>query len=719
MVESVLDEILWVAPESATAFALEDDAPQLAPGDRTPPVPSPIRAPANWRPDAILFVAAAAGLTLFFFSLRSVDLSSMNGLGLLSALPVGAIAGVIFVALAFMLGLVLPRAHAAGLGAVLVALVVCLDGITAFIEPAPRFPTTYQILGFVDYVSRTGHTAPGLAAYFSWPGFFGFISLVSGAAGIHSILTMLRIWPMVIDLLYLPPLFLLMRNLRFSWRAQWLGAFFFTVGNWVGQDYFSPQSFAYLLYLVFVAILANWFIDPGRSRPLPLLAGSWPVRLHRRVFGDVRSGERPPRLATTGQRAFFLALLIAIFAVSTVSHQLTPMFMIAACGGLVLARRCTAPGLPILLGVILVGYVSFAAVGYWSGHLSSVFGGVGDLGFNVSTSVSSRLAGTSPLHLLALHAKVGLGAVVLGLAGIGLLRRRRRGMDDRVLLVLVVVPIALIGVVSYGGEIALRTYLFMLPPASLLAAAAFFPHPHSAQPRTFSRVVLALCAVVLPVTFFLARYANEAYEQVPQGELAATNWVYAHDAHGVRLLWLSTAPEIDVTPQMPWAYRDLTKVAYVPSLAPRDPTRVGDLVSDLRAGGPGSYLIATQTQVAAMQQTASYPSGWGQRFERTMAATRGVRVMFSSASAVVYTLRWPAAANRQPLDAATASPAPLRFTWTQFGVVVLWVLLALIALIEFIRLWRPSARLRLLWIACAPLLLVLLGDIALRFVVLS
>ena len=38
----------------------------------------------------------------------------------------------------------------------------------------------------------------------------------------------------------------------------------FSVGNWVGQDYFSPQSFNYLLYLLFVALLLTWFAGPGR-----------------------------------------------------------------------------------------------------------------------------------------------------------------------------------------------------------------------------------------------------------------------------------------------------------------------------------------------------------------------------------------------------------------------------------------------------------------------
>ena len=52
----------------------------------------------------------------------------------------------------------------------------------------------------------------------------------------------MRFWPMIIDLLTLPAFFLLMRNLRISWRAKWLAGFLLVVGNWVGQDYFSsPQ----------------------------------------------------------------------------------------------------------------------------------------------------------------------------------------------------------------------------------------------------------------------------------------------------------------------------------------------------------------------------------------------------------------------------------------------------------------------------------------------
>ena len=75
-----------------------------------------------------------------------------------------------------------------------------------------------------------------------------------------------------------------------------------------------------------------------------------------------------------------LAVLLGIFVVSTTSHQLTPFDMIAACLGLVVVRRCTITGLPVLLAVIVTGWISFATIGFWSGHLGVLFGDLGNLG---------------------------------------------------------------------------------------------------------------------------------------------------------------------------------------------------------------------------------------------------------------------------------------------------------------------------------------------------
>ncbi len=56
----------------------------------------------------------------------------------------------------------------------------------------------------------------------------------------------------------------------------------------------------------------------------------------------------------------------------------------------------------------------------------------------------------------ALHGREALAAVIIGLAAAGALRRRRRGISDRVLLTLAAMPLLMVALQSYGGEIALR-----------------------------------------------------------------------------------------------------------------------------------------------------------------------------------------------------------------------------------------------------------------------
>jgi hypothetical protein len=434
---------------------------------------------------ALACAAFAVGLVSFLVPLRTVSLKAMDGLGLISALPIASIAGLVLMVAAFVAMLIRRRPAVVVLCLMLVAVVFCLDGVTALIEPLPRFPTAYQVSGFVNFVRLHGHVDPGLTAYFSWPGFFALIAFVTQAAGVHSLLPLLTWWPVVMDLLLLVPFLLLTRTLRISWRARWLAALLLCLGNWVGQDYFSPQSFNYLFYLVFITILLTWFSgqqEPVRAVRLAKAAIGQPVaarlrRLRAAVAGrpTLRTpGERPARQIPTAQRAILLALVIAIFVVATLSHQLTPFLMIAACLGLVLAGRCTPRLLPVLLAVIVIGWISYGAVGYWSGHLSTVFGNIGQLGGTVSASVSDRVSG-STIHQVVDKSRIGLAGLMCLLAVGGLVRRWRGGSTDRALVVLFLAPVTIVGLQSYGGEIALRVYLFALPAIVVLAACLFFP----------------------------------------------------------------------------------------------------------------------------------------------------------------------------------------------------------------------------------------------------
>ena len=608
----------------------------------------PIRWPTV--PAAAIGALGLAGFVLFFASLRHVHLSHMNGLGLLSVLPHGAVAGVIILALAFVLGIALPRPHPLGLAAGLVALVICLDGVTTFIEPQPRFPTAFQIAGFIQYISSTGHATPGLAAYFSWPGFFALVSMVTGAAGTHGLLGLMRVWPMLIDLACLPPFFLIMRNLRIPWRAQWVAGFLFTVGNWVGQDYLSPQSFNYVLYLVFLAILVNWFTQPRLSAS-PRVIVSGLTRLHRRIFGILRPGELAPRPASTGQRAFLLAVLIAIFAVSTMSHQLTPFYLVGACHGAG-ARAAEHPA---------------RAAGPVRRHPDRL-GQLRSRGLLVRPHVQhlrrlrqprrqpdqQRRRPADGQHLRPPAHAARPGRRGRGDRGNGHPRAAppqaegvRRPRPDR--------PVLHAHPLDRAAELWRRDGAADL---SLPAPGRLHPggllllrRPEGGRANWRAIPVLALCAAILPVAFILVRYGNDAFEQIPTGEVAASNWIYSHDAQGARIQWLSSSPTIDNTPEMPWSYKDINKVLYLPVQAPLHPADVSGLVRGLRSSGPGTYLIATRTQETYLEQAAGYPAGWGSHFNQLMRAEPGVRVAFTNSAATVYTV---ALAARRPPAAAAA-----------------------------------------------------------------
>ncbi|MGO8725241.1 MAG: hypothetical protein ACLQK8_00755 [Streptosporangiaceae bacterium] len=675
-----------------------------SPSGLAPPAgPAAARAEPPARQAALLMAAAVAGtagLAAFQLPLPGVRPGRINGLGLISVLPVSCLIGLGLLIVAFTLLLGLPRARPVALGAVLAATVICLDGVTARAEPQPRFPTTYQIAGYIDYISRTGHTAPALDAYFSWPGFFALIAMAAGAAGAHNLTEIMRWWPAAVDLLCLLPLFLITRSLRASWQARWYAALLLSLGNWVGQDYFSPQSLNFLLYLIFVAILLNWF---GRAQPR-----------------SPCSGEREPLPAAGRQQVVLLLVLIAIFATSVVSHQLTPFLMLAACAGLVLARRCRLTGLPVLLGVILAGWISFGTVAFWSGHLQQMFGPVGHLLANFSSGVGGRVAGHQ-LHALVPQARIGAAAVVLAMAVAGVARRLRGGVRDVAALVLLGVPFLAPAVQNYGGEIVLRTYLFALPAACILGSYLFFP-AGSAPRRAWLPVTAAgLAGLVLAGLFLVARYGNEAFEQTPPGELTAMNYLYARDSGGIRLIWLSQLPLANATPQMPWQYRDFEKVNYITAAAPADPASVRGLAAQLRQAGPASYLITTSTQEAYLEQVAGYPAGWGRRFRAAMAAAPGVRVAFADTGAVVYTMSWPPGSPRQPMPPVAVREPARGAGWTLAGMIALWLLLLALTAREVISLGVPAARwlLRPLTAVSVPLLVVLLAAIAMRFVLLS
>jgi hypothetical protein len=720
--------------------------PEGEAGTAAPAVPGTGRA-------VLLGIAAAMvlGVALFWVPLRGVEMEALDGYGLIGVLPLATLAGAAVLVLAFMATLALARPHRMLLALQIGLLIMALHGVTLALEPIARFPTAWQTAGFIEYITRNGTVSWELDARFSTPGFFAFIAFVMKAAGQNDIEPVLRWAPAVTNLLYLLPYVLILRVLRATWRAKWLAAWLFVAANWVGQDYLSPQAFAYLLYLFFVAILVNWFRHhdetsqrAGRRRTAATRERRGrPWRLYGWLFGPKDPGELPAPAVPVRERSVLLILLFVLLLVGTAAHQLTPFLMTAACAGLVLVRRCSLRGLPFIAGVVYAAWVSFMTVGYWADRKGEIFGSLGKVFTNVQQSTGGRIGdaagATQDIQLL----RILIAVSVAGLAVAGLLRRRSRGIDDRVALVLMLVPFSSFGLQNYGGEIALRIYFFMLPAACLLVAYLFFPAPFDAPavrdpkvrpwlgrlrtgPRRHVPAVAAAAAFGLLLTggFLSVRYGNERYEQVRRSDVKAFDVMLREHRGVIGMVWLS-AEDPDLTggtPVMPWSYRSWERITYTPVLADRrNPADVSQIIERMKVQGPGGFFVTTRSHEDFQVLTAGLAPDHGTRMRRALAANPEVRTVYADRDAAVYRLRRP------PPEPVPQVPPPtglgLRSSpWTPAGLIYLPVLLGVLLARELRRLRLPPDRragLRPLTVLAIPLFVSVLAVIVERFVIIQ
>ena len=345
---------------------------------RHPATPAASRSPLTGPPSAIPAAAPSAragrlswasvaalpvALLLWAISLFRVDLGQMSDLGLVSVLPVTFWLALTLLSTGFVLAVTRPAPRRGLLLAYAVSLVLVLHATPTLLYDTLRYAWAWKHVGLIDYLLRHGasdpHIGNDLAAYQDWPGFFAGNALLIKAAGLRSALSYAAWGPPFFDLLVLGPLVLIFRRFTEDQRLIWTAIWMFILGNWVGQDYFSPQAAAYFLYLVVIAITLRWF----SSSSVALAVGDWRSQA-RGVAGSLVPMRRQP-LRRAG---IVITLVVLVLAIAT-SHQLTPLMLITALTALVVFRRCSERSLPVVTIVLTVGWILLAARGFLSHEL--------------------------------------------------------------------------------------------------------------------------------------------------------------------------------------------------------------------------------------------------------------------------------------------------------------------------------------------------------------
>lgn len=557
---------------------------------------------------------------LWAIALPRVDPADFSDIGLVSALPMAGYAALVLVTVAFVAALREQPLRPLLLVFLLSLLLFMVYGVTAVAEGTTRFNAAWRHTGLMDHIGRTGRIESGFDAYFDWPGFFILGAFVSRVAGVSNLLGYAQWVSVLLNAMYLLPLFVIARSSTSDPRIPWLTSFIFLLTNWVGQDYLSPQGFNFFLALCLIAILLRWFrvVSPGAHViwRMPGLGWGW-----RRVPRRLRDGLRPENIenapSSKRQRIALLVIWLAVFAVIDGSHQLTPFGALFAVSGIVVLNRCSVRWLPVGMVAMIAAWLYFGASAFLASQGQSIVGGAGDVNSSVARTATDRVSGT-PGHLFVAQANVVYSTTVWGLAALGGLRlvlvRKSRdtvgaAIDGRRDVVttaaLALAPFPLIALQSYGGEMFLRIYFFALPFMALLIAALLLPSRTNGR-SVWNFAATSLVSLALLGGLLLCRYGNEQINYFSRDEVAAADHLYDVAEPGS---WLASVNWV-----VPLRYRGYTTYRYTPlnnllsevapdlavgsTLDPATTDQIADALAALAAGEP-FYLYVSRAQEAA------------------------------------------------------------------------------------------------------------------------
>jgi hypothetical protein len=568
-------------------------------------------------------LSTLTSLDVVLFGLSRTEPADVNGLGLAGALSPFYFLGLAGILVTLVVMLARPGSLPRWPMVPVLALLVALTAAPALVEPLPRFATAWTHAGFAEYIGRSGQVLAHNDARFSWPGFFAAAGMLAKTAGVAP-LALLRWTPMLLDLLYLLPLAVIVRAFVADPRQRILALALFVVGNWVGQDYFAPQGWNFLLYLTFLAVLLTALTGGAADNR----AGRIVERLLRRT--PDRDG-LPVPVTTPFVRVTSLLALVVLYAASVVSHQLTQFFMLFAAAALVVLGLCRLRGLPILLACISAAYILWGAQDFWFGHLHDLTSGVGAFGTSVHENVASRVAATStPERTLVLRARLLLTGAIWLLAIVGLMRSRRRLLV--VPAVLAVVPFLVLGLQSYGGEALLRAHLFAMPFVAVLASYAWrslVATEHLARRLRLQPLVAAVVGAALLAGFLVARYGNEEFERMRPADARAVDALYELAPRGATLFVVAES--------VPWRQRKLEDYNYrYATPLPLTDNELRRVIAAMLAEKGPSFLLATDGQWAEMRDLAAVTPGQVRASQQLLRTTPLLKRIYGAGDIGIY-----------------------------------------------------------------------------------
>ena len=553
-------------------------------------------------PLSVPLLGLLVALGLWVLSLRHVNPRAMTNFGLLSVLPPTFEAALVVLTGSFLVALYHPPRRSWLIIAHLLALVLILRGTPEIVYGTLRYTWAYKHVGIVDYILRhdaVNPTIPSLRVYQDWPGFFAVVAMLAKLAGLRTVLDIAGWAPVFNNVLYLAALIFLYSALTDKRSVIWMSCWLFVIADWVGQDYFSPQGFAYLMYLLMVGVVLRWLRPGARSR--------------------------------APGKAAVICLVLLLVGAMTITHALTAVMACIALAVLVLARACSARWLaPIALAMTIAWDVTFASH-YAGTQLSKSLASI-RLPWETTSSNLVNFSTLNPDTALVAQVSRAFTLLVMLLALFGAVRLLRNHSLDRGVTLLAASPVLLFATGNYDGELLFRIFLFSVPFLSFLGVHTF------AASRPLIRIPAATIILLAVLALFLvSNYGDERASYVTPQETTAARWVDAHSPPGSLVI---AATDCDVL----WTeyYEHFTCIPF--SLQPSkglahildDPATVLHKWATNRRYPGAAYVFLSTNQQVSVEEYGTLPQDTIATVRRALIASPKFRVAYRNSNAIVF-----------------------------------------------------------------------------------
>ena len=569
----------------------------------------------------------------WLWSLPGVRVEKTSGWGLLPALPAAWYAAFAGTMLLYLWTLLSRRRLTHGLAALHAVLVALLFGTTAVIYQAPRYPWTYKHIGVVDYLLQHGTPDRSVDIYMNFPGFFYL------AAGLHQVTGVpveeLARWAQPFDaLVAAAAVYWVVGGLSTARRVRYGAMLIYTLGDWIGQNYFAPQALAFPVAL---------FVLGGMLRSVPPGNEGFRLAWLTARFPTTAEADLPPGSAFWRSRRGAGVLVLA-FVYVVVSHPLSPVLLLAQAILICVVLRPARPWLPALFLVLEAVWLLLA----WP-FLTSTY----DLfSFGLDNVSPPQVAVTEPMpgYTTALWAApLLMGFLALLTLWGAFAAIFRRGRATRVLLPLgmAAVPVAMVLAQPYGNEGIFRAYLFALPWLAFVIALQFFDEQRAWTPQR--RLSAWAAVVVVAVLALPANFASEMSYRVAATDVDADVWFELQTPeNSVLLPFASSFPlrtTADYPDHLPRATETVEGLADLPGFAPAatdefDLVHFTENACDTRAGDGPVYVALGPAAVDDVRLFGTMELYTYRAYERALRDDPDFTEVFREGDTVLYQCRY-------------------------------------------------------------------------------